>query len=333
MPSKCSATLLIFVLTLSAQDKNFFPKPAYFRETLTTPDRHVELQPPARHGDFVVDGKMELSLRSFIELVMTNNTDIAVTKLNVDNAKNAVLRGFAPFDPLATASVNNTRSKIPSSGALVGASTLATLSQPVSFGYSQTLQSGTNFQVGFAETKSTTNSGFANFNPAYNSGLTVNFSQPLIKNRGVFVNRIPIMMAQSRLKKAGFDLRTSVIGLISNAELIYWQTVQLRESLRVQESALDLADKFLKRSQRELELGAISKLDIFQPELQYAQAQGAVSQAVYQLRQEEDTLRKQMGADLDPRFRNLPIVLTESLSAPLESSSELDADRGLSNGR
>jgi outer membrane protein len=238
-----------------------------------------------------------------------------------------VLRGFAPFDPLVTASANNTRARQPSSGALVGASTLATLSQPVSFGYSQTLQNGTNFQVGFSETKATTNSGFTNFNPAYNSGLTVSFSQPLIKNRGAFVNRIPIMMAQSRLKKAGFDLRTSVIGLISNAELIYWQTVQLRESLRVQQSALDLADKFLKRSQRELELGAISKLDIYQPELQYAQAEGAVSLAVYQLRQEEDTLRKQIGADLDPRYRNLPIVLTESLSAPPESINAIDAEK------
>jgi len=101
----------------------------------------------------------------------------------------------------------------------------------------------------------------------------------------------------------------------------------LRESLRVQQSALDLADKFLKRSQRELELGAISKLDIYQPELQYAQAEGAVSLAVYQLRQEEDTLRKQIGADLDPRYRNLPIVLTESLSAPPESINAIDAEK------
>jgi outer membrane protein TolC len=332
MSSKFSAAFLIFALTLPAQDKNFFPKPSYFKETLYTPDRRIELQPPMRFSDCVVDGKLELSLRSFIELVMTNNTDIAVTRLNVDNARNAVLRGFAPFDPLATASANNTRTRQPSSGALVGASTLATLSQPVTFGYFQTLQSGTSFQVSYADTKSTTNSGFTNFNPAYNSSLTVSFTQPLIKNRGAFVNRIPIMLAQSRLKKAEFDLRTSVIGLISNAELVYWQTVQLRESLRVQESALDLADKFLKRSQRELELGAISKLDIFQPELQYAQAQSAVSLAVYQLRQEEDVLRKQMGADLDPRFRNLPIVLTESLSAPPESISQLDAERLVEKG-
>jgi outer membrane protein len=325
MLSRLLTALLIHSLILSAQDQNFFPKPGYFRETLVSPNMHVELRPPTRLADFVEDGKLELSLRSYIELVMANNTDIAVTKLNVDTAKNAILRGFAPFDPFVTASFNSQRTKTPSTSALDAASTLATLSQPVNFNYTQLLQNGTSYSVSFSELKSTTNSGFATLNPAYNSGLSVAFTQPLIRNRGMFVNRIPIMMAQSRFKKAGFDLKTSLITLLGNAELSYWQTVQLRENLRVQESALDLADKFLKRSQRELELGAISKLDIYQPQLQFAQAQSQVSQATYLLRQQEDALRKQIGVDLDPDIRKLPIVLTESVAAPL-SSPRLDGE-------
>ncbi len=322
---KSIGPLFLCTLVLSAQDRNFFPKPAYFRETLITPDRHIELKPPTRLVDFVVDGKLELSLRSFIELVMTNNTDVAITKLNIDTAQNAIVRGFAPFDPFLTASATSTRTKTPTTGILDGAVFLEQLSQPVAFNYTQTLQNGTSFQVGFSELKSTTNSGFATINPLYNSGLSVSFTQPLIKNRGTYVNRIPILIAQSRLTKAGFDLKSSVITLISNAELIYWQTVQLRESLRVQQSALDLADKFLKRSQRELELGAISKLDIYQPQLQFVQAQGAVSQAVYLLRQQEDALRKQIGADLDPAVRKLPLSLTESVTPPADSG-KIDAE-------
>jgi outer membrane protein TolC len=325
MLSKLLTAILIYSLTLSAQDQNFFPKPGYFRETLVSPKMHVELKPPTRLADFVEGEKLELSLRAYIELVMANNTDIAVTKLNIDTAKNAILRGFAPFDPLVTASFNSQRTKTPSTSALDAASTLATLNQPVNFNYSQTLQNGTNYNVSFAETKFSTNSGFATLNPSYSSGLSVAITQPLIRNRGMFVNRIPIMMAQSRFKKAGFDLKTSLITLLSTAELTYWQTVQLRENLRVQESALDLADKFLKRSQRELELGAISKLDIYQPQLQFVQAQASVSQAVYLLRQQEDALRKQMGADLDPDIRKIPIVLTESVAAPLDTG-KLDAE-------
>src|SRR5437899_2069368 len=142
MYSKCTAAILscalaLYPQALSAQDKNFFPKPSYFRETFKSPNLHVELKPPTQIADFVVGGKLELSLKAYIELVMNNNTDIALTRLNVDNARNAILRGFAPFDPLATASFNNTRTKIPSSSALDAASTLATLNQPVAFGYSQ----------------------------------------------------------------------------------------------------------------------------------------------------------------------------------------------------
>jgi outer membrane protein len=325
MLSKLLAAFLICFLTLSAQDQNFFPKPGYFRETLVSPNRHVELKPPTRLADFVEGGKLELSLRSYIELVMANNTDIALTKLNIDTFQNAILRGFSLFDPFVTASFNSQRNKTPSTSALDAASTLATLSQPVNFNYAQTLQNGTSYNVSFSETKFTTNSGFATLNPSFNSGLSVNFTQPLLRNRGMFVNRIPIMLAQSRLKKAGFDLKTSLIQLLTSAELVYWQTVQLRESLRVQQSALDLADQFLKRQERELALGAISKLDIFQSQLQYAQAQGSVSQATYQLHQQEDAVRKQIGADLDPDIRKLPIVLTETVSAPVDTG-KLDSE-------
>src|SRR6267378_2042323 len=150
MTSKITAALLIFVLTLPAQDKNFFPKPSYFRETFSTPKVKVEMLPPVKLADYVVDGKLELSLRSYIELVMANNTDVEISRLAVDTAKNAILRGFAPFDPLATASFNNTRTKTPSTDALQGATTLTQLSQPVTFNYSQLMQNGTSYQVGFS---------------------------------------------------------------------------------------------------------------------------------------------------------------------------------------
>src|SRR6266849_7866857 len=143
MPSKFAAAFLVVVLTASAQDQNFFPKPSYFHQTFSTPTARVEMMPPVRLPDFVVDGKLELSLRSYIELVMANNTDVAISRLSVDTAKNAILRGFAAFDPLATANFNNTRTKTPSTDALDAAATLAQLNQPVTFNYSQLMQNGT----------------------------------------------------------------------------------------------------------------------------------------------------------------------------------------------
>src|SRR5438552_1759305 len=216
-----------------------FPKPSYFRETLARPVTKVELKPPVRLSDFVIEDKegkkLELSLRSFLELVMANNTDIAVSRLTIDVAQNAITRAFAPFDPFATGRFTSTRSKTPASDALQGANTLVTLSQPALFTYSQLLSSGANYGVSFSGTKTSTNSGFQNFNPAINSNLQFNFAQPLIRNRGMYVNRLPIMIARSRLRATQYSLRDIVMQLVDNAENAYWDVVLARDNLRVQE--------------------------------------------------------------------------------------------------
>lgn len=80
----------------------------------------------------------------------------------------------------------------------------------------------------------------------------------------------------------------------------------------------------MKRSKKELELGAISPLDIYQPEANYASAEIQVLQARYRLQQFEDGLRRQMGADLDAKYRNMPIVLTET---PLPPNDDKEIDR------
>src|SRR5262245_54295763 len=132
MKSKLTSLLLVCVLAASAQDQNFFPKPAYFRETFAAPPiAKVEMQPPVKLSDYVVGGKLELSLRAYLELVMANNTDIAISKLTVETPKNAIQRAFAPFDPLAIASFNSTRTKSLPTDALAGAATLQQLSQPL----------------------------------------------------------------------------------------------------------------------------------------------------------------------------------------------------------
>ena len=187
------------------------------------------------------------------------------------------------------------------------------------------LPTGTNYGVSFSGLKTSTNSDFSNFNPAVNSVLQVNFTQPLIRNRGSYVNRLPIMIARSRLRVTEYNLHDTVMQLVTNAESAYWDLVQARDNLRVQEKALELTNEALKRAQRELELGAMSPLDIYQPQQAQATAEISVSQARYSLAQAENALRKQMGADLDPAFHNIPIVLTETTDVPANASG-IDAE-------
>jgi len=304
---------------LLAQEAPLFPRPAYFRDHFTTPKTRVELLPPVRFQDFLMDGKLELSLRSYMELVLANNTEIAIQRLSLETPRNAIMRAFGTFDPVFTSTFNATRQKSASTSVLEGATLLSSLSQRLNTGYQQTLDSGTQFNMSLNGTKDSSNDAFRTFNPALSATMQLGFTQPLLRNRGAYVIRLPIMVARSQLRRAEYDLRDQLMRLLGTAETAYWDVVDARENLKVQQDYLKLSDVALKRAQRELELGAISPLEIYRPQQQYANAEIAVSRYQYQLAQREDALRRQMGADLVPEIRKLPIVLTETVSPLLDT--------------
>lgn len=289
-----------------------FPTQTYFRKHFGTAPTHIELQPPVHFQDYVVDGKLVLSLKSYLDLVMENNTDVSIQKVLVESYANQITRAFSVFDPFANASFNSTRTKTPSNTTLAGANTLNQLQQPLSVGITQVLPTGGQYNVQFGGTKFSTNSAFATFNPSITSSVGVNFSQPLLRDRGLYITKLPITIARGQLRSGIYTLQDQVTGLLSTAESAYWDVVEAYQDVRVREQALQLAETALQRTKRELELGATSPLDIFQPEQQFANAQLTLTQARYRVKQVEDALRRQMGADLDPAIRELPIELTES---------------------
>jgi outer membrane protein TolC len=293
--------------------------PSYWKRRFATPSPRVELQSPIRLSDFVVDGKLELSLRSYLELVMANNPDVSIQKLQVEFQRNGIVRASAIFDPFMQFNFNPVRSNTATSDQLAGALALSTLNQPVNFNWTHTLDTGASYQVAFNGLRTSNNNAFQFFNPSITTRLGVNFSQPLLRGRGSSITRIPMFIARSRLKQADFNLEDQLINLIAQAESAYWNVVEARESLRVQEANLKLADEALKRARRELELGATSQLEIFQPEANYANAQIFVTQARYRLAQTEDALRRQIGADIDESVKSLPLVLTEPVAPPTDA--------------
>ena len=293
-----------------------FPKPSYFRETFQAAQTKVELRDPVKLKDFVADGKLELSLKHYLELVMANNTDVQIQMLSLEIPKNQILSAFGAWDPTARASFSATRNtSLPTSALDVrNATSLSkSLTQPYSLSYSQTLETGTQYTVQFSGAKSSQSNGFNFYNPSLTSNLNFNVSQPLIRNRGMYVNKIPLMTAQSSYKVSEFGLRIQLLNLINTAEGAYWNVISARENLRVQEKARDTANEYLKYMQQQLDLGAISPLDIYNPQQSLAAADLQVSQARFNLKSAEDTLRHQLAVDLDPDVRKLPIVLTESV--------------------
>jgi outer membrane protein len=318
-------TLLGSMSIVRADDYPFFPQPSYFKTYLARPVTGFELGPAVQFEDYVVDSKLELSVKSFLTLVMANNPNVSIQKLSVAISDDAITRALGMFDPLALASFSTTRTLSGTTSAVNGATTLNALSQPLNLSVQQLLPSGATYNISYSDFKSSTNSQFATINPSYTSGLVFSFSQPLLRGRGSFITKLPITIARSRLRAAQYTFQDQLIQIVLAAEQQYWAVVGARENVRVAEEGLKLADTALTRARKELELGASSPLDIFQPEQSYANAQLALTQARYALEQSENGLRLQMGADLDSKYRSMPIMLTEQVAPP--PASALDKEK------
>jgi len=309
-----------------------FPKPSYFREAFQRTQTKVELKDPVRLKDFVANGKLELSLKHFLELAMANNTDIQLQLISLEIPKNNILATFGVWDPKALASFATTRSTTVPTNATTAqnASSLTkALTQPYNLQYSQTLPEGLSYTASFSGSKSSQTNSYNNYNPSLTANMRFSATQPLIQNFGSYVNRIPLMTAQSNYRISDYAMRVQLLTFVNTAETAYWNVISARENVRVAESGQNNAAEFLKYMQKELELGALSPLDIYNPEQSLATAELSVSQAKFALAQAEDTLRHQMGADLDPEIRKLPILLTESVDLGPADSIAVDAEQAV----
>jgi outer membrane protein len=310
------AAILLATLAGAPGGAQTFPTPAYFRQLVFQPTLPAQLSGPEGLRDYVTEGKLRLTLADAIRLTLLNNTDVRINQQQVEQAKFGVLSAHQPFAPTLNSFFNSQRSSQPTTNQLqVGPTSTGPLSTLNQFGqsaYSQTFQTGTNFQTIFNGSKGDTNSSFFFFNPFLTSSLTLQLTQPLLRNRGLFPNRAPIVIARRNLEQSRQTFEAGVNNSMALAIGQYWNVVQGRENLKIARTSLDQAQASYEHDKRALELGALSPLDIYRSESQVAQRRVQVIQSEYLLRQTEDQFRQVVGADLDPYIRALDLDLVEN---------------------
>jgi len=307
----------ILLATGAFAQMSYFPKPNYFREAFKNASNKVELQPPVRLRDFVKNGVLELSLRDYLGLVMANNTGIQIQYLTLERSRNSITSVYGAWDPTAQFSFEprtatsdaqpNTPSAAPSFASI------NTRTLPLSFGFSQTLDTGQTIAASAGGQKLSSNLGGY---PSFSSNLGVSITQPLLRGRGEYITKIPLFEAESNYKQSGYNLTSTLLNLINSAENAYWNAISARETTKVDETALKVAQSNEDFITEQFHLGAISYLDTYNPAQALAQAQIAYEQAQFNQQEAEDAVRNQMAVDLDGDIRKLPLNLTESPDLP-----------------
>jgi outer membrane protein TolC len=97
-------------------------------------------------------------------------------------------------------------------------------------------------------------------NPGSTSGdIGVSLTQPLLKNFWTDGNRLSVSVAKNRLKYTEQSLRNQIITTVTAVENAYYELIYARENVKVQQQALDLAQKQLSDDKQRVELKVLAE--------------------------------------------------------------------------
>jgi outer membrane protein len=301
--------MLVAILPADAQS------PESYSALLTSRVKSGKLSPPAHVQDYVIDGKLHLRLQDAVRLALENNSNIRIQETQVEAQKFSLLGAYSPFDPLIQSGANINRVSYSGYTQLQGvgntSAPLNTLSQTVQASYTQTFMTGTNILASLSSNRTSTNSDFYFLNPYVSSTLTLQFTQPLLRNAGRFANTAPLIIARRTLQQSRASFEAQVNDAILRVVTQYWTVVQARGSFDVERKSLDLAESSYQHDKRALELGALPPLDIYRSQSEVAARRLQAIQSEYVLKQAQEAFRFTIGVDQDPTLAALELDLVE----------------------
>ncbi len=312
-PFRIAMFCLLMSISIFAADAQ---SPESYSALLTQQVKSGKLSPPAHVQDYVIDGRLHLRLEDAVHLALENNSNIRIEETQVEAQKFTLLGAYRPFDPLFQSSANVNRLSYSGYTQLQGVgdtnnAALNTLSQTVQASYTQTFMTGTNIFTRFSSNRNSTNSAFYFLNPYVNSTVTLQFTQPLLRNAGRFANTGPLIIARRALQQSRASFEAQVNDAILQVVTQYWAVVQARGSFDVEQRSLALAESSYQHDKRALELGALPPLDIYRSQSEVAARRLQAIQSEYVLKQAQEAFRFTIGVDQDPTLAALELDLVE----------------------
>jgi outer membrane protein len=288
----------------------------------------------------IANGKLMLSLEDAISLALENNLSVAVERYTPWHNEAALLlaesgaNGRLSFDPLATAGINTEETTSPINNPLFAGITTQ-ITSPVglknhvtnyNFGYSQNFSTGTQAQVTFNNSRTSTNFGaFDLFNPYLQSTLTLQVTQPLLNGFGKLPNNRYIIEAKNTIKVGESQFAQQVIQTVTQVATDYWELVFARENVKVEQVAVAADQQLYDNNRKQLEIGTMAPLDVITAQSQLATDQQVLVQTQTTQLLDETTLLVAITKDaLAPKLAGIEIVPTTALYTPTVGNVTLE---------
>jgi outer membrane protein len=247
---------------------------------------------------FAADGgaapdTLSLSLKEAIKQAVEKNLDVKAELFNPAAAEadihkyqgiyNPLLNLFSEYQYMNTQTVN----KFTTGGQALNRA------QNVIYnaGISQLLATGGTVGASLNNNWNSNNSGIGIINDYFQSNLTLNFTQPLLKSFGRETTELNISLA--RLGKEGSldQFKTKLMSVISQVRNQYYLLYSARENLKVKKVSLDLAETILNNTRTQVKAGVLPAMEILNAEFGVATQQKNVIDAERILKDQVDALR------------------------------------------
>ncbi len=251
-----------------------------------------------------------LTLDQAIGLALSNNQDLNVTVNAAESTRFFLFENLGIYDPLLQAFGSRTHNDQPTASALSGAEVLKTDLSDAGGQVSQLIPWGGTFTLGFVGNRTKTNSAFYLVNPSFTAGLSLTFSQPLLRNFGKLPTNWLIDTARNA-QDASYQLFVrSVQDTVNAVEQAYWDLAYAYENLKVKLETKAIAVELNRITRIKIDVGSLAPIDIVQTEVNIATADQDIINAEGVIGLAQDQLKRLLTVD-PAQWGNEPIVPTD----------------------
>jgi outer membrane protein TolC len=285
---------------------------------------------------------VKLSLDDAIKLALDRNIDISVQRLNPQTFDFSLSALESVYRPTLTSNITQqSQTTAPTSTLSGGTSGIVAGTQQFNAGLAQNVRwGGGTLVANFNNTRQTTTSTTALFDPLYTPNWSAQYTQPLLRNFKIDTTRQQLVVTQLNQDVSEIQLQSTIINTLANVRIAYYNLVFAVQSVDVARRSVDLAEQLVKDNQTRVEIGTMAPIDVVQAQAQSATQRQNLASAEGTRRTNELALKRLIvagtqdpnwNADIDPidqpEFAPQPIDVPAAVGRALANRTDLQQVR------
>jgi outer membrane protein TolC len=236
-----------------------------------------------------------MTLEQAIQLALEHNNDVAIARLQRDEAVEQVRFAVGVYDPRLLP-LFNWQKTVSATTSSIGGGVNGQVEERRLEGDVRLEQrspwGGGLFAVDFTATRVETSNQFQRLNPQFPSALGVSFTQPLLRNFRLDAERRELLLSRRAVDLSDAQLTRVLMDQLSLVEQAYWDLVFATRNLDVLVKALAQARGQVASNERQVRSGTLAPIDVVEAQTQVATFEQTVATAQQTLTEAENRLKR-----------------------------------------